>query len=87
MALGLRTSVDQDVKLKEASDSDIIAASTSVTIRLGAAHEEASTIIGTLNDIAPGPAGFRRYEELVKQAVEFAFRGYLDNGHIQERNW
>jgi hypothetical protein len=87
MALGLKASVGHEAKLKEASDSDIIAASTSLTVRLSAAHEEASTIIGALNDIAPGPAGFRRYEELMKQAVEFAFRGYLDNGHIQERNW
>ena len=31
--------------------------------------------------------GFRRYEEQARDALAYAFTGYLDNPRLQERNW
>jgi hypothetical protein len=76
-----------NIATKEANEADIVAASASITMRIGSAYEKAAEIMGQLRDLPPGIGGFRRYEDLVQSAIAFAFQGYLDNPRGQERNW
>lgn len=85
-ALGL-VQAREDISTKEASESEIVSASVSVATRMSSAYERAAEIVGQLRDVPPGMGGFKRYEDLIQSAVEFAFQGYLDNARSQLRNW
>ena len=88
-ALGLRkpTNGRDEVAVREAEDDDLVAASGAVAIRSIGATERATELIATLKEIPPGMGGFRRYEELVRDAIGYGFTSYLDNGRMQEGNW
>jgi hypothetical protein len=73
--------------VREAGDDDLVGASTAVAVRSIAASEEAAQLIARLNEIPLGMGGFRKYEDLVRNAIAYGFTGYLDNGRMQERNW
>lgn len=88
-ALGTQRPLGSDAQMavREAGDEDLVGASTAVTVRSIAASEKAAQLIAGLKEIPLGMGGFRKYEELVKDAVAYGFTGYLDNGRMQERNW
>lgn len=81
--LGLGT----QVTVREAGDEDLVGASTAVSVRSIAASEQAAQLIAGMKETPLGMGGFRKYEELVRDAVAYGFTGYLDNGRMQERNW
>jgi hypothetical protein len=85
-ALGL-VQAREDISTKEASEAEIVSASVSIATRMSSADERAAEIVGQLRDVPPGMGGFKRYEDLIQSAVEFAFQGYLDNPRSQLRSW
>lgn len=75
------------ISVREAEDEDLVGASAAIAVRSIAASEQATQMMAALKETPLGMGGFRRYEELVRDVVAFAFTGYLDNGRMQERNW
>lgn len=73
--------------VREAGDDDLVGASAAVVVRSNAASEEAAQLIARAREIPLGMGGFRKYEDLVRDAIAYGFTGYLDNGRMQERNW
>ncbi len=88
-ALGIKKPLGAGVLMavREAGDDDLVGASAAVAVRSIAASEEAAQLIARLKEIPLGMGGFRKYEDLVRDAIAYGFTGYLDNGRMQERNW
>ena len=88
MALGTQRGAQDGHRVaREVSEDELIGSASAVGIRQVATTEHSGKLVSSMRGIATGMGGFRRYEELVREFVAFAFSGYLDNGRMQERSW